>query len=624
MCGITGIFAFNQVGRFNMINLSKATLALEKRGPDNHGLFNDEMVGLGHRRLSIIDTSAEANQPMTDVSGRYKLIFNGEIYNYKELRTNLKSTGVSFLNNSDTEVLLYLLIEEGIECLAKLNGFFAFAFYDTNEKTVLLARDRFGIKPLHIYQDEDKLLFASEVKSLLAYGIDKKLDYSALQNYLQLNYLPKEMSMIKGIRKLLPGHYAVIKNKKVEEHRYYKTEVKNQNKPFDASKNEFKQILEQSVTDRLVSDVPLGTFLSGGVDSSVISAIAAKKMDNLQTFSIGYKDEPYFDETKYADLVAKHIGSKHTVFKLTNNDLFAHLFDMLDYLDEPFADSSALAVYILSKETKKSVTVALSGDGADELFAGYNKHAALYRMLHAGGKEKMVSGFSRLWKILPKSRNNPITNTFRQLDRFAKAANMSATDRYWAWAAIADSNYADSIIKKENQEPRLNTNPFILYDANLESVNDTLMADLNLVLPSDMLTKVDLMSMANSLEVRVPFLDHKVVDFAFSLPVESKINATDRKRIVKETFKSYLPDNLFNRKKHGFEVPLLGWLKNELNDLIENDLLKTSFIEEQGVFNIAQIEQLKTQLKSRNPADSPAKIWALIVFQWWWKKYFTN
>ncbi|MCF6351631.1 MAG: asparagine synthase (glutamine-hydrolyzing) [Cyclobacteriaceae bacterium] len=623
MCGITGIFAFNQVGRFNMINLSKATSALEKRGPDNHGVFNDEMVGLGHRRLSIIDTSIEANQPMTDASGRYKLVFNGEIYNYKNLRNQLKNKGVSFANNSDTEVLLYSLIKEGSACISKLNGFFAFAFYDTLENTLLLARDRFGIKPLHIYQDADKLLFASEVKSLLAYGIDKKLNYNALHNYLQLNYLPGAMSMFKGVYKLLPGQYLTIKNKKIAKHSYYKVKTEIENKPFEESKKEFQKILEQSVTDRLVSDVPLGTFLSGGVDSSVISAIAARHVDTLQTFSIGYKDEPYFDETKYANQVAKHIGSKHTVFKLTNDDLFAHLFDMLNYLDEPFADSSALAVYILSKETKKHVTVALSGDGADELFAGYNKHAALYKMLNSGAKEKLVSSFSGLWGLLPKSRNNPITNTFRQLDRFAKAAKMTASERYWAWAAIGDATYASSLIKSEHLDSPVTQNPFRKTGVK-ESVNDTLLADLNLVLPGDMLTKVDLMSMANSLEVRVPFLDHNVVDFAFKLPVESKINSTDRKRIIKETFKSYVPNGLFYRKKHGFEVPLLGWLKNELNALIQHDLLAPTFIEEQGVFNVSQIEALKKQLHSRNPEDAPAKVWALLVFQWWWKKYFVS
>lgn len=607
-----------------MINLAKATQALARRGPDNQAVFNNEKVGLGHRRLSIIDTSSEAHQPMADVTGRYRLVYNGEIFNYKALREQLEGKGVSFSTSSDTEVLLYFLIEEGSKCLNRLNGFFAFAFYDTQENNLLLARDRFGIKPLHVYQDEDKILFASEVKSILAYGIERKLNYSALHTYLQLNYLPGSLSMLEGVRKLLPGHYVKIQGTSVEEKSYYDLKPQVIERPFEEAKAEFQKLLEQSVTDRLVADVPLGTFLSGGIDSSVISAIAAQHVDELQTFSIGYKDEPYFDETSYANLVAQKIGSQHTVFKLTNDDLFAHLYDMLDYLDEPFADSSALAVYILSKETRKNVTVSLSGDGADELFAGYNKHAALYRMLHSGAKEHLVSALSGVWGLLPKSRNNLVTNAFRQLDRFAKASHMSPADRYWAWAAFGDAQYATQLIKHSGEDIQPFGNPFSILNPGKESISDTLLADTKMVLPNDMLTKVDLMSMANSLEVRVPFLDHRVVEFAFGLPDDMKIDGSDRKRIVKEAFRSYLPDELLNRGKHGFEVPLLKWLRNELKSLLDNDLLNSSFIEQQGIFEIAAIRKLQKQLASRNPGDAHAKIWALLVFQWWWKKYFTN
>ena len=624
MCGITGIYAFNQVGRFNMINLAKATSVIASRGPDNQALFTNEKVGLGHRRLSVIDTSSEAHQPMTDLTGRYKLIFNGEIYNFKSLRQQLEGKGVQFSTTSDTEVLLYALIEEGVECLNKLNGFFAFAFYDEQENSLLLARDRFGIKPLHIYQDEDKVLFASEVKSILAFGVEHKLNYNALHTYLQLNYLPGTLSMFEGVRKLLSGYYLKIQGTNVEEKSYYEVKQNVKERPFEDAKEEFQKLLEQSVTDRLVADVPLGTFLSGGIDSSVISAIAARNVDELQTFSIGYKDEPYFDETSYANKVAQKIGSKHTVFKLTNEDLFAHLYDMLDYLDEPFADSSALAVYILSKETRKHVTVSLSGDGADELFAGYNKHTALYRMLNAGLKENMVSAFAGIWGILPKSRNNLITNTFRQLDRFAKASKMSPADRYWAWAAFGDAHYAQQLVKQQEEPISSFTSPFSLFNLGKEAISDTLMADIKMVLPYDMLTKVDLMSMANSLEVRVPFLDHKVVEFAFGLPDEMKINRKHRKHIVKESFRSYLPKEVFNRGKHGFEVPLLKWLRNELKPLLYTELLSPAFIEEQGVFDLFAIQKLQNQLASRNPGDAHAKIWALLVFQWWWKKYFKN
>lgn len=629
MCGITGIFAFNQVGRLNMINLVKATEAIASRGPDNQGLFHNDFVGLGHRRLSIIDTSHEANQPMTDASGRYNIVYNGEIYNYRNLRQEMEATGVRFNTASDTEVLLKLYIQLGKNCLNKLNGFFSFAIYDNQEHKLFIARDRFGIKPLHYYQDQDKLLFGSELKSLFAYGIEKQLDYTTLYTYLQLNYIPAPKSMLKGIKKLLPGHYLTVNNDDVRVHQYY--DVNKQILPFtssfDEAVNQFSGIMETSVVSRLVSDVPIGTFLSGGLDSTVVSAIAARHVDQLQTFSIGFKDEPFFDETNYANKAAKLLKTEHTVFKLNNNDLYQHVFDMLDYLDEPFADSSALAVYILSRETRKQVTVALSGDGADELFAGYNKHAALLKMRQKGWQTSMAGGLSPLWKILPKSRSNALTNRFRQLDRFAKVAKMNPDDRYWALAALADVSYANEMLQPseeyvDRQEFRQLQQGFTADLGSSPSITDNLMTDLNLVLPNDMLTKVDLMSMAHGLEIRVPFLDHKVVEFAYGLPDNMKITAQIRKRVVQEAFRSWIPKEIYNRPKKGFEVPLLKWFRTEMRSLIDNDLLADEFIAAQGVFSVMAIKKLKAQLFSRNPGDAHARIWALIVFQWWWKKYF--
>ena len=631
MCGITGIFAFNQVGRLNMINLAKATEAIGSRGPDNQGHFHDDFVGLGHRRLSIIDTSHEANQPMTDASGRYHIIYNGEIYNYKQLRQELEASGFRFHTSSDTEVLLNLDVHLGVQCLDKLNGFFSFAIYNNQENELFIARDRFGIKPLHYYQDQDKVLFGSEVKSIFAYGVEKHIDFATLYTYLQLNYVPAPKSMLKGIKKLLPGHYLKVNNTGVQLNQYY--DVNREIVPFTGSFNEavanFKVLMEESVVNRLVADVPLGTFLSGGLDSTVVSAIAARHVDQLRTFSIGFKDEPFFDETKFADKAAKLLNTEHTVFKLTNNDLYQHVFDMLDYLDEPFADSSALAVYILSKETRKKVTVALSGDGADELFAGYNKHAALLKMQQKGWQSNLTGGLSPLWKILPKSRSNALTNKFRQLDRFASVAKMTPSDRYWALAAIADEAYASNML--EPVDENINRHDFIdlrnSYTAGLgenSTISDNLMADLNLVLPNDMLTKVDLMSMAHSLEIRVPFLDHKVVEFAFGLPDEMKITPNIRKRVVQEAFRSWIPKEIYNRPKKGFEVPLLKWFRTEMRSLIENDLLADDFIASQGIFSVKAVSMLKAQLFSRNPGDAHARIWALIVFQWWWKKHINS
>jgi asparagine synthase (glutamine-hydrolysing) len=455
MCGITGIYAFNEVGKFHMINLSSATDKLSSRGPDAGRTDIIGRVGMGHRRLSIIDTSSDGNQPMRDASGRYTIVFNGEIFNYREHRQALQASGISFHSSTDTEVLLYLYIHEGIQCLQKLNGFFAFAIYDEQEDKLLIARDRFGIKPLLYYHDEDKVLFASEIKSLLAYGIEKHLDYNALYQYLQFNYVPAPHSMFKDIRKLMPGHYMEISkacDPRMSISRYYhipfdETSLNPEQLSYVQQQQKLEKLLDESVQRRLVADVPLGAFLSGGIDSSVITALASRHVQQLHTFSIGYRDEPFFDETSYARLVAKKFQTEHTVFSLTNQDLYSHLSDILDYMDEPFADSSAIAVYILSKETRKKVTVALSGDGADELFSGYNKHMAAFRAMHPGTTEQAAGLMQPLLAMMPKSRNGFFANKVRQLQRFAEGAALSPKERYLRWATFLDAESAARRLK---------------------------------------------------------------------------------------------------------------------------------------------------------------------------------
>ena len=632
MCGITGIFAFNLVGKFNMINLAAATKTLERRGPDHQGLYSDSFVGLGHRRLSIIDTSAAANQPMWDESGRFCIIFNGEIFNFQELRKELEVKGISFSTHSDTEVLLKLYILKKEKCLNKLNGFFAFCVYDKQEQTFFIARDRYGIKPLLYLIDEDKFIFGSEMKSILAYGIEKDLDYISLQTYLQLNYIPAPRTIFKNVKKLLPGHFLKIVNCQLSIVNYYTiphdgSEVEKNPITYQEAQQKLKILLEASVQRRLVADVPLGAFLSGGIDSSVITAIASKHKPDLHTFSIGFRDEKFFDETKYAQLVANHFKTEHTAFSLTNENLYEHVHSILDYIDEPFADSSAINVYILSKETRKHATVALSGDGADELLAGYNKHAAFHRIINKGWKENAVGSLLPLWKLLPKSRSNPLANKARQFQRFAEGMKLSSKDRYWSWAGFANENQTLELFSESSRELFVESE-YENFKSELlnsipekESINDILLTDTQLVLPNDMLTKVDLMSMANGLEVRVPFLDYEVVNFIFSLPSDLKINSSLRKRILQDTYKDILPTQLYNRPKKGFEVPLLKWFQREMKSLIMDDLLSEKFITEQNIFNYSEIEKLKRKLFSPNPEDIHARIWGLIVFQWWWKKY---
>ena len=630
MCGITGVFAFNLVGKFSKINVAAATVALSKRGPDFQNIHTDEWVCLGHRRLSIIDTREVAHQPMWDERKRYCIIFNGEIFNFRELREELKQKGFSFFSESDTEVLLKIYILEKEHCLNRLNGFFSFCIYDATEQTLFLARDRYGIKPLLYLFDEDKFIFASEMKSILAYGINKEIDYTSLFTYLQLNYIPAPHTIFERVKKLMPGHYLKVSSRQLAVDKYY--EIPYDREPgqkdrlsYEDAKDKFKLLLETSVQRRLVADVPLGAFLSGGIDSSVVAALASRHKPDLLTFSIGFRDEKFFDETIYASAVSKHINSNHTAFSLTNNDMFEHVHSILDYIDEPFADSSAIAVYILSKETRRHATVALSGDGADELLGGYNKHTAFYRALHAGWKENTVATLGPLWRLLPKSRQAPFSNQVRQLSRFAEGAHLSSRDRYWWWAGFADESTASRLLSQESkqkfsQEYESRIREILSTLPIKESMNDILLTDMRLVLTNDMLTKVDMMSMANSLEVRVPFLDYEVVNFLFSLPDDFKINGAIRKRILHDAFRDILPPELYNRPKKGFEVPMLKWLRKEMKSTIKDDLLSEKFVREQGIFEYDEINKLKKKLFSINPGDVHARIWGLLVFQWWWRK----
>ncbi|MEO9805384.1 MAG: asparagine synthase (glutamine-hydrolyzing) [Reichenbachiella sp.] len=622
MCGITGILAYNEVGRFNLTNLEKATLALGHRGPDNHGTYFDHYVGLGHRRLSIIDTSPNGNQPFEILDGRYVIAFNGEIFNYQILKKELVSKGIQFKSDSDTEVLIHLFAQEGKKCLEKLNGFFAFAIYDSVDKSLFIARDRLGIKPLLYYIDEFKFLFGSEMSSILAYGIEQDINQEALNYYLQLNYTPAPLTMIKGVQKLEPGHYLEIKNGAVSKFQYYdipKVQT-TEGLTYASAKEKLHNLLEQSVGRRMIADVPLGCFLSGGIDSSVITALASTQTKSLSTFSIGFEGNKFFDETSYAELVASKFKTNHTTFKLTNEEITAHLETIVDHIDEPFADSSAIPVYLLSKKTREHVTVALSGDGADEIFSGYNKHAAWWKIENDKNFKALMAFAGPLARILPKSRSSFFGNGVRQIVKFTDAMKMSRKERYWFLASFANQKQVHRLMK-DTQSDYSQRDQWMESMANYSRLNDLLWLDSKFVLPNDMLKKVDLMSMANSLEVRVPFLDHELVNFVFSLSEEMKITQSMRKRILQDTFRDVLPKELYNRPKKGFEMPLLNWLKTSLKSELDQHLFDKDKIEGQGLFKWDEVESLKKQLFSGNPEDSHARVWALYVFQKWHSKY---
>jgi asparagine synthase (glutamine-hydrolysing) len=626
MCGIAGFSGNTQ--HLSKDTFAKALETLNKRGPDHREIFQDGNLFLGHARLSIIDTSNNGHQPMSDPSGRYTIVFNGEIFNYEELRKTYVSD-VNYTSTSDTEVLLHLLIRKRKDAIALLNGFFAFAFYDKLDNTLLIARDRYGVKPLLYAQTEVGFAFASEMKALLQLPVKKEIDFDTLFLYLQLNYVPFEHSMLKGVMKVKPGNYLQLKGTTIVANEPYYTipfSPKNYTSlSYEESQKELRSLLEGAVERRLVSDVPLGAFLSGGIDSSIIVSIAARKVKRLNTFSIGFKDNPYFDETQYAKLVADRYKTNHTVFSISNEAMYENIFDLLDYIDEPFADSSAIAVYSLCQQTRTKATVSLSGDGGDELFAGYNKHKAMYRFEQMKALNPLFALSTPIWNLFPQSRNSKMGNVFRQLSRYSEGAKLKADERYWRWCVFADENttatmfgkpmFSEAVMKARKQE---------LYQLIDESdLNTSLLADMKMVLPNDMLTKVDLMSMANSLEVRTPLLDYTVVNFAFQIPFQYKLRNGVTKSILKDAFRADLPEELFNRGKKGFEVPLTHWLKTGLWSLIDEDLLSERFVTEQGIFNYESIRSLKQQLQSNNPGDAHARIWGLLVFQYWYRKYFS-
>lgn len=625
MCGITGILANNAVGRMNLIHLEAATRALSKRGPDNQGSWFDDRAGLGHRRLSIIDTSEKGNQPIVSSDSRYRIVFNGEIYNYRELAKELSSKGYTFSSSSDTEVLLYAYIHWGEQCLQKLNGFFAFAIYDQEDKSLFVARDRMGIKPLYYYHDEDKFLFASELKSILSFGIKKEIDRTALHLYFQLTYIPSPYSIFQNIFKLEPGHFIKMDAKdgfRLE--RWYELPKLDLPKIKDLAqaKSLIKDSLQKSVNRRLVSDVPLGAFLSGGIDSSVVVALASAEVEKLNTFSVGFSDNKFFDETKYAALVAKQYNTNHHVFSLSTQDLFDEVQNAVEYLDEPFGDSSSLPVFILSKKTKNHVKVALSGDGADELFSGYNKHEAWLKSINHSFTTNTITKLSPIWSVMPKSRNTKITDIFRRLDKFSKLSNLDPSQRYWYLASFTHDQAIARLLQSEYKSDSLVLEQFKARFTVGQDLNEFLRNDMKLVLEGDMLVKVDRMSMANGLEVRVPFLDHELVQNTFRLDANLKANASGSKLILKNTFEELLPTALLNRPKHGFEVPLLDWFRKDLAAELDELVFNEKTISEQTIFNWEEIKRIKKKLHSLDPGDVHVQVWTLYVFQKWYKQFY--
>ena len=647
MCGICGKVNLNHQAVPKSL-LRQMCRSFSYRGPDDEGFYISQIssngdkkklnIGFGHQRLSIIDLTDTGRQPMSNEDDSIWITYNGEIYNYRELSDELKKKGHKFKSETDTEVIIHLYEEEGVDAVTRLNGMFAFAIWDENLNRLWICRDRIGIKPLVYYWDGEHFTFASEIKALLTDpNISKELDYEALQLYLAFNYVPAPFTIFKGIKKLEPGQFLILQDGKIQIKSYWEPPVMcdqdSEALPFKNQVEQFRKPLydglNAAVSSRMIADVPLGAFLSGGIDSSIIVALMALNSSQpIKTFSIGFKDDCLYDETHYAREVAKRYQTDHHEFKLSYEDMLNVLKDVISTFDEPFADSSAIPTYIVSRETKKFVTVALSGDGGDELFAGYRSYLSEYwysRYMQIPGLLRN-SVIERLVKTLPDSRDGQLLEYIRRLKKFIRATKGSFPERLLSLKEIFPNEVRTNILLNHvstnngKKDPALDWINKLLNNYNGDRINSILYSDLKDSLPGDMLTKVDWMSMKNSLEVRVPLLDHNIVELAFSMNGSLKLANGKTKYILKETFKDLLPSNLYNRPKAGFEVPISRWLKTDLKFLIDRYLAKEE-LREQGIFDSEIVDDL-IQKHLSNKTDTSWMLWNLIVFQNWYQNYF--
>jgi len=622
LCGIAGIWSKKDISTSRLETLDRASEVIAKRGPDAKGKAVFHNCALAHRRLSIIDTDSRSDQPMR--KGDYSLIFNGEIYNYKELKGDLVSKGHSFQTQGDTEVLLAGLIEDGVNFLKKVNGFFAFGFYQESENKLIIGRDRFGIKPLYYHRSQNEVIFGSSLGTVMPYLSNPEIDRESLSLYLGLSYVPFPKTMLRNVFKLAPGTCLHVQGDSVKEEIFYKLESGNRRDiSAEEAKSAIREKLTESVRKRMVSDVPLGTFLSGGVDSSIITQIAAQFDKSIPAFSIGFPDQPYFDESQKAADIAKHLGVEHHILEVTESDLDEHLDDILNAMDEPFADSSGVLVNMLSEFARKRVKVSLSGDGADELFGGYNKHRALLRSAQKDWKNGLMKSASPLLNKLPSSRNQKAFDRFRKIQRYSSGLQSEFKDRYLQWACFTPEKEVANLVKSHRRYADSQTIRNYLDRLDERDFNSVLQTDFALVLTNDMLCKVDGMSMHRSLEVRVPFLDHELVDYVFSLPSALKLNNRSGKILLKEAFANEFPEGFFSGSKRGFEAPLTHWFKGPLKERLDR-LFEKDLIEGQGLFEFDHIQAIIKKALSRMPGDAPHTLWALLVFQHWYERFFLN
>jgi asparagine synthase (glutamine-hydrolysing) len=625
MCGIAGRYNFLSGVPVRPEILEKMCDLLGHRGPDGHGIYHEGSVGFGHSRLAVIDLTEAAHQPMVSDDGRCWITYNGEIYNFRELRKTLESCGHQFRSSSDTEVVLAAYREYGIKCLHHFRGMFAFAIWDAREKMLFLVRDRVGKKPLYYWVDREGIAFASEPKAFLSDpSFRSEVNLEAISHYLTYQYVPAPWSAFRGVHKLQPAHYLVVKNGKISAERYWKLSYAN---TFQGSKKdacvELLDKLKKAVEIRLISDVPLGAFLSGGIDSSVTVALMAQLgVSPLKTFSIGF-EQPEYNELPYARSVAQQYGTEHHEFIVTPraSDLFPKL---VWHYNEPFADSSAIPTFYLAEMTRNHVTVALNGDGGDEDLAGYDRYVA-----------NALSGW---YEYLPRSMRSLLRRASQWLpgpyqpksflsraQHFLGVLDQDPKHRYAHWVSHFYPSLKEKVCTPEFLDEAkgrdslgLIVKAYSRSDAS-DFIDATLDVDVNTYLPDDLLVKVDIATMAYGLEARSPFLDHEVMEFCASLPSWMKLRGLEKKHILKLCIRDLLPRDIIKRPKMGFGVPIDHWFRKELKDFTYDQLLSSRAIQ-RGYFQRKAVQQLLDEHVNHIRAW-PYQLWNLLMLELWHRMF---
>ena len=622
MCGICGIFHTDRAGPVDEAVVRRMTAKLRHRGPDEEGTVAGPGLALGHRRLAVIDLET-GSQPMSDEAGR-TIVHNGEVYNFRELRRDMEARGHVFRTRSDTEVVLHVFAEFDEETPGKLNGQFAFAIWDAPGRKLFLVRDRMGQKPLFYHHDGERFVFASSLDALIeAGGVPREIDPAALDCYLALGYVPAPRTIFRDVMKLSPGCTLTVKDGRLTKRRYWSVppHAVDEHGKKRRLREELVALLSDAVRLRLVADVPLGAFLSGGIDSSIIVALMSELADDdVRTFAIGF-DEALYDERTYAAEVARRFRTQHHEFQVTP-ECTEVLEQLVPLFGEPFADSSAIPTWDLSRETREHVKVALSGDGGDELFGGYDRYRAMRLGARWDRSPKLLRRFIRSLTAEGLTSAADQRSRKHRLRRFLSALEKDPVDRYIAWMSMFDSERRarlmhDNVCGSAGQD---HLREAFARHVDGDDAERAMAVDLETYLPGDLLVKTDVASMAWGLEVRCPFLDHRLVAFARRLPTDMKLRARRGKRILRRAFRDRLPASILKRRKMGFGVPLGKWFRGKLNAMLRETLLARD-ASTRDVLNRDAVEALIDEHQAGRD-DHSGRLYALVFLELWMKSSF--